>query len=226
MKRFSICVLTVLVLVGCEKGKDSISVQYEAKIVGFDLNCSTCLVSFSDDLPQVKSMAGDSPDNYYEIVNLNKSNFRVGQKLVMQVRKVQESEFPVCISQYASTNYKKLVAFNFRNYSELKLNDTIELTYKNCLDDTNKQNYICFDSLVSDSRCPTGAQCVWAGEAVVRFKVEKYNSEPVYIYLKEGDKDAVIGGYHISFIKLLPYPEMGNSPKLEDYKAMIVIKNS
>ena len=226
MKTFSISgFILLLFLLSCEKGKDNLSIQYEAKIVGFDANCGTCIVSFPDDLIKVKALAGESPDNYYQIVNLKKSNFRIGQKLIVEVRKAEDTELPGCITLYESSNYKNLYVLDYRNYSDLVLNDTIELSYKDCLNDTDMQSYICLDSVISDSRCPEGVQCVWAGEATARFKFEKYNSSPVFIGLKEGTKDTLINGYKFSFLQLLPYPKYGTQIKPEDYKARIIIKN-
>jgi len=226
MKIFFLCgFLILLFFTGCEKSKDSLKIQYEARIVGFDPNCETCIVSFTEDLLKVKALAGESPDNYYQVVNLQKGDFTVGQKLKVEVRKAEERELPVCKTLDASPAYKNLYLLDSRNYGDLVLNDTIELGYKDCLNDGNRQVYICFDSVISDSRCPDGAECVWAGEATTRFKIEKYNNEPVYFNLKEGEKDAIVGGYHIAFIKLLPYPTVGSQIKPGDYKARIVIKN-
>ena len=216
--------LFLLFLTACEKGKDNLSIQYEAKIVGFDPNCGTCIVSFPDDLMKVKVLAGESPDNYYEIVNLNKGNFVIGQKLKVEIRKAEGSELQACISLYPSSRYKSIYVSDFENYSNLNFNDTIEIAYKDCINDLDRQCYICFDSVISDSRCPAGGVCVWEGEATARFKIEKYNNEPVYFNLKEGEKDAIVRRYHIAFIKLLPYPSVNHYPQPEEYKARIVVK--
>lgn len=68
-----------------------------------------------------------------------------------------------------------------------------------------------FDAVVSDSRCPANAMCIWQGAATAtfsftkngdshRFKLSTINMEPTYT------KDTVIAGYKIEFINLLPYP--------------------
>jgi len=68
-----------------------------------------------------------------------------------------------------------------------------------------------FDAVVSDSRCPANAMCVWQGAATATFSFTKKNNthrfnlstltmEPHY------RKDTVIEGYKIEFIHLLPYP--------------------
>ena len=217
--------LLLLLLIGCEKVKENLSKQYSAQIVGFDLNCSTCIIAFPADSLKIKTLLGPSLNNYYQVVNLEKGDYTVGQKLKVEVRKAEDSELKACITMYPSYNYQKLYALKYENYTDLKFNDTLVLAYKDCFYDQDGQSYICLDSVLSDSRCPTGAECIWAGEARARFKIEKYNSNPVFIELKEGAKDTLVSGYKFSFIKLLPYPSVGNQIKLGEYKAMIVVKN-
>jgi hypothetical protein len=227
MKTVSIFgILLLYLLLGCDKVKEDMNRQYTVEIVGFDLNCSTCIVSFPDDFLEIKKLFGESHYNYYEIVNLFKGDFEIGDRLRVNVRKVETAELNTCITFYPSSDYNNLYVSNYAQYNNVRLNDTVDLAYKDCLNDSDGKRYICFDTVLTDSRCPTGAVCVWAGEAIVRFKIEKYNSFPVFIDLKEGVKDTLVCGYQISFIKLLPYPTYGNPTKPEDYKAGIIIKSN
>jgi hypothetical protein len=227
MKPVSIFGFFLLFLIlGCEKGNEDTRRQYSARITGFDLNCSTCIVSFPDDSLMIKRLFGESPGNCYQIVNLNKGDFKIGQKLNVNVRKAEDIELPACITFYQSFNYKNLYVTEYEECSDLKHNDTVDLAYKKCLYDPARQSYLCLDSILTDSRCPSDVVCVWAGEAIARFKIGKYNSIPVYIDLKEGVKDTVVVGYKISFIKLLPYPALSHQTKPEEYKARIVIKSN
>lgn len=68
-----------------------------------------------------------------------------------------------------------------------------------------------FDAVVSDSRCPANAMCVWQGAATAafsfskngdthRFNLSTLTMKPQYT------KDTVLAGYKIEFINLLPYP--------------------
>lgn len=68
-----------------------------------------------------------------------------------------------------------------------------------------------FDAVVSDSRCPANAMCVWQGAATAafsfskngathRFNLSTLTMKPHYT------KDTVLAGYKIEFINLLPYP--------------------
>jgi hypothetical protein len=78
-----------------------------------------------------------------------------------------------------------------------------------------------FDALVSDSRCPANAMCIWQGTAVGKFSFTKNNQAssfelstlnmpPTYY------KDTVVMGYKIEFINLLPYPGTVTSPAPND----------
>ena len=228
MKSFSLSALLILliclVLSGCEKGKDNTTLQYDAKIVGFDPNCGTCILSFPNDSLKIKNELGISQNSYYEAVNLNRGNYVIGQKLKVEVRKAEDAELNACITLYPSSNYKSIYVSDIKNYNNLRLNDTIEISYKDCVYDPDRQFYICLDSVINDSRCPEGVECVWAGEATARFKFEKFNSSPVFFVLKEGAEETVIEGYKIFFLRLLPYPKYGKQIKPEDYKARIIVK--
>lgn len=54
-------------------------------------------------------------------------------------------------------------------------NGQIELTLNNCGTPKNEGNNssvnvtVCFTKLVSESRCPTGAECIWEGYAQCEF---------------------------------------------------------
>jgi len=70
---------------------------------------------------------------------------------------------------------------------------------------------ICFDSLISDSRCSANANCVWQGEATVKlslhtaavqqsFKLSTINAAPTF------KNDTTISGYKIKLLSVSPYP--------------------
>lgn len=70
---------------------------------------------------------------------------------------------------------------------------------------------ITFDAVVSDSRCPANAICVWQGAATATFSFSKNNSNHRFnlstiTMAPNYSKDTIIAGYKIEFINLLPYP--------------------
>ena len=88
---------------------------------------------------------------------------------------------------------------------------------------------LAFDAVVSDSRCPANAVCIWQGAATATFSFSKNGSnhrfnlstitmEPNY------KKDTVISGYKIEFMNLLPYPGTFTPPAPDsDVKAELQI---
>jgi hypothetical protein len=89
---------------------------------------------------------------------------------------------------------------------------TIEIAVKRCgAGDIGGDNLrLCFDSLISDSRCPANAMCVWAGSAVAKFSLTKNEQSTSFTLatLKYGNynEDTVLLGYKIEFVNLSPYP--------------------
>jgi hypothetical protein len=88
---------------------------------------------------------------------------------------------------------------------------------------------LCFNTVVSDSRCPTNVVCIWQGTAVGRFTFTK-NNESSTFDLSTLDqpptynKDTVLMGYKIEFVNLHPYPQnAGNTIPDSQRKAEIKI---
>ena len=90
---------------------------------------------------------------------------------------------------------------------------TIELKLSECESGTIAGDDLkfCFNAVVSDSRCPANAMCIWQGTAIGRFTFTRNNESrtfdlstldqpPTY------NKDTVLMGYKIEFVNLLPYP--------------------
>ncbi|WP_452225575.1 hypothetical protein [Lacinutrix chionoecetis] len=90
-----------------------------------------------------------------------------------------------------------------------------------------------FVAVESDSRCPKGVQCVWAGEAVVLVDVFKNGTklEQKRITFSPTSKlQNLIGNLFtseslkISGINIAPYPEYRNKIKAEDYYIMLDVR--
>ena len=213
----------------CEKSTDKINSNYIARIVGFDLNCSTCILDFPDDSLEVQGEIGKSPRNHYQAINLGKDNLKIGQKLKVKIRKVETNELRECITLYPSYDYKNVFITDFENFNNLIFNDTIDLSYQDCLNDPENQMYICLDSVLNDSRCPTGAYCFWEGNAEVRFKFEKFNEKPILFNLNTHrgfTTDTIVDGYKFTLIGLSPHPTMEHRIVQKDYKAEIIVKKN
>lgn len=90
---------------------------------------------------------------------------------------------------------------------------------------TGENLSIKFIRVTSDSRCPQGATCIWAGEA--SSLVEITDSESTYAKtltqpgLTEPPKTD-FKNYEITF-DLKPYPQLGKEIKSEDYRLQLKI---
>ena len=90
---------------------------------------------------------------------------------------------------------------------------TVEIGLKRCGDgEIGGSNLrLCFDSLMSDSRCPANAMCVWQGTAIAKFSFTKDNETKTFVLSTlemppSYTKDTVLMGYKIEFVNLSPYP--------------------
>lgn len=228
MKKLLLIASLVCIIISCEQNPDyKPDSEYIATIVGFDLNCSTCILEFPDDNTQIIKEIGESPSNFYQTINLGKGDYEIGQKVRVKLRKAETNELTTCISLYPSYSYKNVFITEFEDFSKLIFNDTIELSYRECLYDPEDHFYICLDSVLNDSRCPTGAMCIWEGNAEVKFKFERLNENPIFFNLNTHisfTKDTIIDRYKISLVGLNPYPDIGTRFSQKIFKAKLIIK--
>jgi len=71
-----------------------------------------------------------------------------------------------------------------------------------------------------DSRCAIGVQCVWAGRARVRFRVDSANSQRT-IDLRTDSTTAVVFAHTITLDSLLPYPRANQPIAKSQYRAWV-----
>ena len=227
MKKIIPLLILFLFLSGCERNNENLDSFLTAKIAGFDLNCSTCILEFPDDSLEVSEEIGLSRDNCYQSVNLDRGDYQTGQKLKVKIRKAETGELSGCLALYPSNNYQDIFVTDVENYDNLKINGTVYLSYNDCLNNPEDQWYICFKSVLNDSRCAKEVICFWEGNASVRFKYEKYNSKPVIFDLNTHlgfTHDTIIDNYKFTLLDLSPYPSIKHRTKPEDYKVKILIQ--
>jgi hypothetical protein len=200
--------------------------EYTVKVVGYDQNCSTCILEFPDDYSNVSKDMGKSRDNLYIAVNLNQQDYKIGEKLRVKIRKPILNELTPCKTFYSTTSYLGIYVTESEKFNNIILNDTVKLELKHCVYNAENQSYLCLDTVLSDSRCPIGAFCYIAGSAEVRFKYEKANEAPVYFKLKTPGAKAFysdIDGYRFTMLDLKPYPSFYRSVYPKPYTALLII---
>lgn len=81
-----------------------------------------------------------------------------------------------------------------------------------------------FVSVPADSRCPVGAVCVWAGDAVVRLDVTSSGwtrQHDLHTNSSVGDISIEHDGHVVELIDLTPAPHAGQSIGQGDYTARL-----
>jgi hypothetical protein len=81
-----------------------------------------------------------------------------------------------------------------------------------------------FDAVTSDSRCPTGVQCVWEGNAGIRITVTNRDETQVYVLNSATEPQWVAFlQYAIGFRDLSPHPTSVEAPNPSEYVATVAI---
>ncbi len=80
-----------------------------------------------------------------------------------------------------------------------------------------------FLEVVEDSRCPKDVDCVWAGNAKVKFELSRKGKETKIVELNTGlgDRSAVYEGYEITIMDLLPHRSSQPSAVASNYEAVL-----
>ncbi|HEX8691911.1 MAG TPA: hypothetical protein VF746_05810 [Longimicrobium sp.] len=85
-----------------------------------------------------------------------------------------------------------------------------------------------FESVPSDSRCPTGVQCIWAGNAVVRVVLSKDGKAAGFeLNTNLEPRTASYLNYEIELLQLDPYPTAkGGAISQSQYRATFVVRKA
>ena len=227
MKKIFIIGFILSIFIGCEKETDSTDKLYIAEIVGYDLNCSTCILHFLNDTENVKEFLGDSESDYYNAVNLNQADFNIGALIKVKARIAENNELKACRTLYPSINYTSIYVSEFSKYCDSDFIETLELKYGECIT-TFGQSSVCFDTVENDSRCPEGGICVWEGNAKISLKVSVNGNREHSIGLNTNQSfstDTTINHLNISLISLTPYPAISMTIIPKDYIVKLSIAN-
>ncbi len=88
---------------------------------------------------------------------------------------------------------------------------------------------IVFEDVESDSRCPVRVTCVWAGDAVVRLRLEVPRARPVRHTLHTSEqlgRAITHEGTRIQLVTLEPLPSPEAAPLRHDYRLTLAIERS
>lgn len=215
------------IFISCEKESNTIEEMYVAEIVGYDLNCSTCILYFPNDTAKIKDVLGNSRSNFYQTVNLNQSDFEIGQLIKVKVRQAEDYELRACTTLYPTNDFENICITDFEKYQDSNFIYTIELNLGDCIT-TFGQATLCLDTVLNDSRCPVETVCVWEGNAEVKIDLSIIGNGNHSIELNTNHSfstDTSLNHLNISLIELTPYPKISEAINPKDYKVKLSVTN-
>ena len=112
---------------------------------------------------------------------------------------------------------------SFPNRASLGQEFTVRIGKKVSLRDTKLS--IRFVSVIEDSRCPQGVQCVWQGNAKASFELSGIERKPSTVRLNTGiePKELEYSGYTVKLVKITPEPKSSERLAPRRYQATLVV---
>jgi len=107
------------------------------------------------------------------------------------------------------------------------LGDTVSIKFNETIKNDENGLSLRMDSVLNDSRCPIDVECIWAGNAKVRFAF-KSNIDEIKFSLNTTlmPRDTTINGYKIRLLDLLPHPVSTHRISFNEYYANIKIQKN
>ncbi len=101
---------------------------------------------------------------------------------------------------------------------ELRIGETVEID--------GEPLVVTFERVVEDSRCPTNVTCVWAGDAVVRIRLQGAKAEAGTLDLhtqSDANREGGFERYRVRLVQLLPAPQDSGGIPPERYVATLIV---
>lgn len=104
--------------------------------------------------------------------------------------------------------------------------DTLKLRPGQQLTAKKSKIKVKFISVLDDSRCPAGVNCVWAGNARIKIELStrRMGSKIVEINTTTGPLGAQFDGWAIMLTSLTPHPKASGTTPPSRYRAAITIR--
>jgi hypothetical protein len=93
---------------------------------------------------------------------------------------------------------------------------------------TEAQMGVAFNQVLSDSRCPIDAVCVWMGDAVAEIEVTipGGRTTPVQLHTGLDPKAQVVNGVKISLLELAPAPRSSEPTRPSAYQVKLQLEKA
>lgn len=79
---------------------------------------------------------------------------------------------------------------------------------------------------ISDSRCPEGVVCIWAGEVTAKGEWTENNNKSTFEIHSVTDQQKQPDGYTMKIVDAQPYPKYGTDSKPEDLAISLLIQKN
>ncbi|WP_142531680.1 hypothetical protein [Saccharicrinis carchari] len=169
-------------------------------------------------------------DTFYYAIEGNQMSIKwkqsEAQETLHQLTKVDERTFK--LSNFTVIPENPDIFYLKKEIVTDTFNDTIEIATDKIYCD--KVNGFCLQmlSVPADSRCPEGAECVWAGDAHVVFDMvfdNKGGRQHFTLHTNAAfATDTLINNIRLTLIELLPYPVLNQTIKPKDYIVKVVVE--
>jgi hypothetical protein len=121
-----------------------------------------------------------------------------------------------------------LAGIVFTGCKKQSVDDEIySIQLKECSRSSGENIIVCFDSLITESRCPVNGICVWAGTAVAQFSLHQKKGVTVFTLATnqflQYKNDTTINNITISLQDVQPYPN-ATKPSPAPITAILKIK--
>src|SRR5262245_33495409 len=82
-----------------------------------------------------------------------------------------------------------------------------------------------FESVLADSRCPEGVDCVWSGNAKIKVRSNKQKQAPAALELNTnvGAGSSSYLNYEIRLVALKPRPKADKAVPSNEYRATLIV---
>jgi hypothetical protein len=84
---------------------------------------------------------------------------------------------------------------------------------------------ITFIAVPEDSRCPEDVECVWAGNAKLKFKLKTKEKIKIALNTTLPSKEAEFQGFKIKLLKLAPNRKTNQPQSADLYEATLMVTN-
>jgi hypothetical protein len=86
---------------------------------------------------------------------------------------------------------------------------------------------VVFEEIVEDSRCPTGVECVWEGDAAAGIRIETPNAAPSTYTLHTSDRfprQIEHGPLRVRLVSVSPYPAADTTIEPDQYRITLAFE--